>query len=74
MSVIRCDHLVVATGKSSSPRRPVAVLNTLKGFSGEVRSGRAGQILFLLCVGARLFKSVICAPACIDVSCVKGLE
>eukprot|EP00903_Cladosiphon_okamuranus_P007184 g6976.t1 len=35
-SVIRCDHLVVATGKCSTPRRPAAVLQNLKGFSGEV--------------------------------------
>lgn len=42
ISAVRCEHLVVATGKCSSPRMPVTVLQTLHGFSGEVRadSGR----------------------------------
>eukprot|EP00752_Nemacystus_decipiens_P001331 g1321.t1 len=35
-SVILCDHLVVATGKCSTPRMPAAVLQSLRGFSGEV--------------------------------------
>ncbi|CAM9310990.1 unnamed protein product, partial [Hapterophycus canaliculatus] len=30
------EHLVVATGKCSSPRMPMTVLQTLDGFSGEV--------------------------------------
>ncbi|CAN0118905.1 unnamed protein product, partial [Ectocarpus sp. 4 AP-2014] len=36
VSVVRCDHVVVATGKCSSPRMPSTVLENLRGFSGEV--------------------------------------
>lgn len=46
MSVVRCDHVVVATGKCSSPRMPATVLQNLRGFSGEVR----GVMLLLLLV------------------------
>ncbi|CAN0130131.1 unnamed protein product [Ectocarpus sp. 12 AP-2014] len=36
VSVLSCDHVVVATGKCSSPRMPSTVLENLRGFSGEV--------------------------------------
>lgn len=45
ISVIRCDHLVVATGKCSTPRRPATVLQNLLGFSGEVRGHWEEELL-----------------------------
>lgn len=36
MKTIRCQHLVVATGKNASPFVPPSVLQALGGFTGDV--------------------------------------